>query len=661
MKKLFNKLDKGKIIPYVVLFLICISFAITQSCSADSTSNIDNNLNGHRKEIELKGRCYDFSESHYIGQLNHIGPFWFSSRSSLLTFRFKEDFELIVDGVVQDLKPPMIIFVFRFSGFCPIPIQYKNINGSKEISMKGYCEAYDVYPIVQEDTVNESCLFHVSDFMDFDQLASGLTHNDFNKDGLMDFAVIAAEYSKTNISIFYNEGNMVFTRDVAYTFRNQEWGEFNDLDSGDFDGDGAIDLMFTQSEDIHGWKTNGTIYLLFNDGHGTFSNITLVTRHCSDIEDMYGRFNPVVCPSDYDMDGDLDFMVGDNSGIIEFYKNNGSGNFNSDGILYDYGQLSWGLTSGDFDNDGDCDLIIAAEKDNEAGYGRIYMKKNLMVESNGSICFQNDVGEILFYIQAPRGTSYLDSMDYNGDGWLDFIAGTMWVNIFINQGDALFSEYFTVGQLPGSQGYGDHLYGGGMTSFDMNLDGREDLITGGVQGAIRFYLNNFSSFLPPLKPSLSGDGYWDQGLNHEFEYLICSKDINGDEIYYFVDWGDGTNTGWLGPYRSSEEIIVWHNWSDYGLYYITVQAKDTNNQTSSVKQGRIILLRERPFAKYTCKVYSSSFNWRNYGVNPLLLFMNQKMKNDGSSGLEKKYLNNNIILREQGKTNNAFDSIVFLP
>jgi len=108
------------------------------------------------KKIQLKGECYEFSETHFLIELNRIGPFWFSCPSSVLTFRFREDFELIVDGVVQDLEPPMTIFVFRFRGFCPPPIYYRYINDSKKISVYGSCEEYLCFPTIEEDNIHET-------------------------------------------------------------------------------------------------------------------------------------------------------------------------------------------------------------------------------------------------------------------------------------------------------------------------------------------------------------------------------------------------------------------------------------------------------------------------------------------------------------------------
>lgn len=578
------------VVSTVILLLILISIFMVFSCSADTTEYYTLNKNELYTDIQLTGKCYEFFESHHIGELNHIGPLWFSSSSSVITVRFKEDFELIIDGVVRDVEPPMSIFIFRFRGFCPMPIQYKNIGESKEISLRGSCQAYVCSPIEEEDNIDGSPLFQVTDFFDLGAVAWGVTHNDFNGDEVMDFAVSSiTNTGKPTISIFYNDKDMGFTRDDVYISNNVSH-TVNDLESGDFDGDGDIDLMFTYSESIDRngllWKTNGTVNLLFNDGAGHFGNKTMVARHCSDVEEMYGRFNPHITSADFDNDGDLDFCVGDNSGSIQIYWNDGTGMFSSNGILCDYGQLSWGITSGDFDNDGDVDLLIAAEY--EKGSGRVCLKKNQWIESNRETCFTADLGKEIIYIQTARGSCSLDTMDYNGDGLLDFVAGLNSVTVFLNTGDDF--DFFVVGNLPGEDGYVDHLYSGGMTSFDMDSDGREDLVTGGVQGHVRFCLNNFSEFVPPLKPVFSGESYCLQNLDEEYECRIYTKDVNYDDVFYFVDWGDGSDSGWIGPYPSGEEVILKHTWNSYGGHLIRVQAKDSNDQMSLVEEYQVVVL-----------------------------------------------------------------------
>ena len=47
-----------------------------------------------------------------------------------------------------------------------------------------------------------------------------------------------------------------------------------------------------------------------------------------------------------------------------------------------------------------------------------------------------------------------------------------------------------------------------------------------------------------------------------------------DDVKYLIDWGDGTNTGWIGPYNPEETITQSHSWTEQGNFTIKAKAKD---------------------------------------------------------------------------------------
>jgi len=59
-----------------------------------------------------------------------------------------------------------------------------------------------------------------------------------------------------------------------------------------------------------------------------------------------------------------------------------------------------------------------------------------------------------------------------------------------------------------------------------------------------------------------------------YNYSFNATDPDGDNVSYFIDWGDGTSTGWIGPYESGIAIIVSHTWSAQGTYTVRAKAKD---------------------------------------------------------------------------------------
>jgi hypothetical protein len=59
-----------------------------------------------------------------------------------------------------------------------------------------------------------------------------------------------------------------------------------------------------------------------------------------------------------------------------------------------------------------------------------------------------------------------------------------------------------------------------------------------------------------------------------YNFTFKATDPDGDDLYYYIDWGDGTTSGWIGPYPSGEEITRSHTWSFKGTYLVRAKAKD---------------------------------------------------------------------------------------
>jgi len=78
---------------------------------------------------------------------------------------------------------------------------------------------------------------------------------------------------------------------------------------------------------------------------------------------------------------------------------------------------------------------------------------------------------------------------------------------------------------------------------------------------------------PPVKPGIRGNRMGRSGVS--YSYVFSSIDPDDDNIYLFVDWGDNTNTGWIGPYSSGEEVTLSHSWNEKGAYTIKAKAKDS--------------------------------------------------------------------------------------
>jgi len=60
----------------------------------------------------------------------------------------------------------------------------------------------------------------------------------------------------------------------------------------------------------------------------------------------------------------------------------------------------------------------------------------------------------------------------------------------------------------------------------------------------------------------------------EYTYSSMSTDPEYDDIFYCFDWGDGTDSGWLGPYVSGQPCYVQHSWDEEDTYQIKVKSRD---------------------------------------------------------------------------------------
>ena len=78
---------------------------------------------------------------------------------------------------------------------------------------------------------------------------------------------------------------------------------------------------------------------------------------------------------------------------------------------------------------------------------------------------------------------------------------------------------------------------------------------------------------PPSAPII--DGPANGKVSTAYPYTFISNDPEGDQISYYIEWGDGKTTDWTafrpsGPPGYSES----HSWNIKGTYTIQAKAKD---------------------------------------------------------------------------------------
>ena len=76
----------------------------------------------------------------------------------------------------------------------------------------------------------------------------------------------------------------------------------------------------------------------------------------------------------------------------------------------------------------------------------------------------------------------------------------------------------------------------------------------------------------PLAPTINGPTSGKTGIKYDFTFVTI--DPNEDDIYYYIDWGDGNFEDWDGPFKSGYQLTASHTWSTHNIFTIKVKAKD---------------------------------------------------------------------------------------
>jgi outer membrane protein assembly factor BamB len=96
---------------------------------------------------------------------------------------------------------------------------------------------------------------------------------------------------------------------------------------------------------------------------------------------------------------------------------------------------------------------------------------------------------------------------------------------------------------------------------------------------------------PPNTPDApTGPSEGLKGVTYTFSAV--TTDPEGDQVSYLFDWGDGTNSTWVGPYNSSVPGSASHVWTDAGNFSVKAKAKDVNGAESGWSNPHILVISE---------------------------------------------------------------------
>ncbi len=289
---------------------------------------------------------------------------------------------------------------------------------------------------------------------------------DYDNDGDLDILLTGNTYPDIISKIYRNNGDNTFTEQTGISLTGVY---YSSVAWGDYDNDGDLDILLT------GLTGNDAISKIYcNNGNNTFTEQTSIA--------LPGVFHSSVAWGDYDNDGDLDILLtgAGTSYISKIYRNNGDNTFTEQTSIALTGVVGGSAAWGDYDNDGDLDILLTGENYFQADISKIY-------RNNGDNTFTEQTSIALtgvYYSSVAWG-------DYDNDGDLDILltglttGGSRVSKIYRNDGDNAFAEQASIaldGVINSSVAWGDYDNDGDL---DILLTGATDTGT-----TSKIYRNN---------------------------------------------------------------------------------------------------------------------------------------------------------------------------
>ena len=334
------------------------------------------------------------------------------------------------------------------------------------------------------------------------KIPNAVATGDFNGDGKLDLAVTSGEGPA--VYVLLGNGNGTFQTPVPYAAGALPVAVI----AADLNGDGKPDLIV--ANDFYGaTMTSASIDVLLGNGDGTFQAPVVYTTPNSPLALIAGDFN---------LDGNVDIAVANASySDVSIFLGAGNGmlTLGSD-IATGPTTGAVGIAAGDFNRDGIPDLAIA--------------------ETNLVIAIGNGDGTFTIGQSLPAGNDLNDVQtgDFNGDGMLDLAVadyGGSTVSVVLGNGNGTFQPAvaYAVQSAPSS-----------VLITDYNGDGKPDIVAAnnfsGGPGSVSLLAGNGTGAFAPAVNFGAGVG----------PFRMAQGDFNGDGVVDLAvdDLGDfNTNPG----------------------------------------------------------------------------------------------------------------------
>lgn len=289
---------------------------------------------------------------------------------------------------------------------------------------------------------------------------SSAAWGDYDNDGDLDILLAGWTGSGSVTKIYRNDGAGGFV-DISAPLVGVHLGS---VAWADYDNDGALDVLVAGTTSAVDWTcTSPTTKLYRNNGHGSFTEVS-------------AGLVPVACGSaawgDYDKNGRLDLLLTGDTGsgnyVSKLYRNDGGGVFTEQATGLT-GVRDSSMAWGDYDNDGDLDIVLAGATAPGGAFG---------CASPISKVYRNDGNASFTNIAAPLTSTACGSAvwgDYDNDGRLDILltgssAAGASSQVYHNDGGGVFTNIGVsmIGAMWSSAAWGDY-----------DNDGKLDIIVTG--------------------------------------------------------------------------------------------------------------------------------------------------------------------------------------
>ncbi|MFQ5501660.1 MAG: CRTAC1 family protein [Phycisphaerae bacterium] len=338
-------------------------------------------------------------------------------------------------------------------------------------------------------------------------LGFGCGFADLDGDGDPDIVILGA--ADGHVGLFANDGAGQFT-DHSIGNGIPILPQPSGLAAGDYDGDGDMDLYFSQYGEPN--------VLVRNEGNWTFTDVT--------IEAAVGdpRASKSACFGDFDGDGWIDLYSVNYQGsmpedsVNTLYRNRGDGSFEDVSVTQtvDNPGYSFQAVWFDYDLDGDADLYLS----NDKGHQSPFLPNQL---------WNNDMNRLQNVSQGSGADVGLYSMglacgDLDGNGWPDLYCtnlpggGGMNNPLLLNQGDGTFVESAIAAGVENPQ------MSWGTLFCDFDNNGHMDLYVNNMLAPNALYYN--SGVFPTLEAGIQANVGANAGLS--FGSAVADVDNDGD-------------------------------------------------------------------------------------------------------------------------------------